>query len=103
MEGWVDLCYLPDGVLVVVDSKTDAIGETMDLTEAAYPYRVQAGAYALGLRAITGLEVRRFVLVFAAAPGGAREFEIDDLPGAIAASRGAMESALVAAVPPSAR
>jgi ATP-dependent helicase/nuclease subunit A len=87
IEGIVDLCYLEEDGLVLVDYKTDALGSAADLASAGARYHLQIGAYALALERGTGLAVRRAVLIFLAGEGGALEYEVPDLPSAVAAAR----------------
>jgi ATP-dependent exoDNAse (exonuclease V) beta subunit len=67
LEGFVDLLYeLPDGRVVVVDYKTDAVrGAAIGARMAQY--RLQGGVYALLVTEITRREVARIEFVFAAA------------------------------------
>jgi ATP-dependent exoDNAse (exonuclease V) beta subunit len=87
IEGIVDLCYLEEDGLVLVDYKTDALGSAADLASAGARYHLQIGAYALALERGTGLAVRRAVLIFLAGEGGALEYEVPDLPSAVVAAR----------------
>jgi ATP-dependent exoDNAse (exonuclease V) beta subunit len=66
LEGFVDLLYeLPDGRMVVVDHKTDAVrGAGVDARMERY--RLQGGVYALLVGEATGREVARIEFVFAA-------------------------------------
>jgi ATP-dependent exoDNAse (exonuclease V) beta subunit len=89
LEGYVDLIYrdgtAPDGdALVVVDYKTDAIGDAAQLTERMSHYQVQGAAYAVAVAAATGERVDRCVFVFLT-PDGAHEVEIagDELVAAV--------------------
>ncbi len=67
LEGFVDLLYeLPDGRLVVVDYKTDAV-HGAEVDRRMERYRLQGGVYALLLEAVTQREVARVEFVFAAA------------------------------------
>jgi ATP-dependent helicase/nuclease subunit A len=87
IEGIVDLCYLEEDGLVLVDYKTDALGSAADLASAGARYHLQIGAYVLALERATGMAVRRAVLIFLAGSGGALEYEVPDLPGAVEAAR----------------
>jgi ATP-dependent exoDNAse (exonuclease V) beta subunit len=84
LEGFVDLLYeLPDGRLVVVDYKTDAVrGAAVDARMEQY--RLQGGVYALLVAETTGREVARIEFVFAAA-GVTRT--VADVPGVVAEVR----------------
>ncbi|MGA8017081.1 MAG: PD-(D/E)XK nuclease family protein, partial [Candidatus Dormiibacterota bacterium] len=67
LEGFVDLLYeLPDGRLVVVDHKTDAV-RGAEVDRRMERYRLQGGVYALLLGVVTRREVARIEFVFAAA------------------------------------
>jgi ATP-dependent helicase/nuclease subunit A len=87
IEGIVDLCYLEEDGLVLVDYKTDALGSAADLESAGARYHLQIGAYVLALERATGMAVRRAVLIFLAGEGGALDYEVPDLPGAVDAAR----------------
>ena len=64
IEGFIDLLYeTPDGSLVVVDYKTDAI-DAAETAETVQRYRLQGGAYALALQQATGKPVREVVFLF---------------------------------------
>jgi ATP-dependent helicase/nuclease subunit A len=67
LEGFVDLLYeLPDGRLVIVDYKTDAV-HGAEVDRRMERYRLQGGVYALLVAEVTGWEVARVEFVFAAA------------------------------------
>jgi ATP-dependent helicase/nuclease subunit A len=67
LEGFVDLLYeLPDGRLVIVDYKTDAV-RGAEVDRRMERYRLQGGVYALLVAEVTGREVARIEFVFAAA------------------------------------
>ena len=81
LDGFVDLLYeLPNGNLVVVDYKTDALQEGEALDAAVRRYRLQAASYALMLEESLQRRVERCVLLFLH-PQVARE--IADLRGAV--------------------
>lgn len=82
LEGVVDLCYPEDDGLVVVDYKTDQLSSPGEADRTLPRYRLQAGAYALGLSLVTGIEVRRVVFVFLSSPNGAVVRELPDLASA---------------------
>ena len=63
LEGFVDLCFVENGALVVVDFKTDAVADE-DSASIANKYRTQVGAYALALSRSTGMPVKEAVLLF---------------------------------------
>jgi ATP-dependent helicase/nuclease subunit A len=88
LDGFIDLLYeLPNGNLVVVDYKTDALrpGEAVDA--AVERYRLQAASYALILEQSLGRTVERCVLLFLE-PN--EERVIPELPQAIAEVRTAL-------------
>ncbi|MGH9025954.1 MAG: PD-(D/E)XK nuclease family protein, partial [Acidimicrobiia bacterium] len=81
VEGFIDLLYdSPDG-LVVVDYKTDRVGDD-DLDALLDRYRVQGATYALALASALGRPVAKVVFVFAR-PADAVERTVTDLPGAL--------------------
>ena len=81
LDGFVDLLYeLPNGNLVIVDYKTDALREGEALDAAVSRYRLQAASYALMLEESLQRTVERCMLLFLH-PQVARE--ISDLRGAI--------------------
>ena len=63
LEGFVDLCFVEDDELVIVDFKTDAISEEGGAS-VARRYRTQVGAYSLALARSTGMPVKEAVLLF---------------------------------------
>jgi ATP-dependent exoDNAse (exonuclease V) beta subunit len=75
LEGYVDLVYRDDDGLVVVDYKTDAVGDDDELARRLDHYRVQGAAYAFAVATATGERVTRCVFVFCD-PAGAREVTI---------------------------
>ena len=64
IEGFVDLLFRDGDDLVVVDYKTDEVGDDAAIDRAVARYRPQAAAYALALEHTTGLRVRECVFVF---------------------------------------
>ncbi len=67
LEGFIDLLYeLPDGRLVVVDHKTDAV-RGAEVDRRMERYRIQGGVYALLVAQVTGREVAGIEFVFAGA------------------------------------
>ncbi len=65
LDGFVDLLYeLPNGNLVVVDYKTDALREGEAVDAAVDRYRLQAASYALMLEESLQRTVERCVLLF---------------------------------------
>jgi ATP-dependent exoDNAse (exonuclease V) beta subunit len=82
LEGYVDLLYRgPDG-LVVVDYKTAATSDSLDLDGRMEGYRLQGAAYALAVGAATGESVTRVVFLFLT-PAGAIERDLATLPAAM--------------------
>ncbi len=93
LDGYVDICFEDDGGLVVIDYKTDSVRDQADVLASAERYSLQAAAYALALADATGMPVRRCVLVFLAPPGRPIEFDVPDLPAAVARVRAAVAAA----------
>ena len=62
MEGFIDLLFDDDG-LVIVDYKTDSVGE-IDVEKVKADHEIQAGLYALAVHEITGKPIRQVVLLF---------------------------------------
>ena len=90
LEGYVDLAYRSPEGLVVVDWKTDAVGE--DGIEAKLArYRLQGAAYAAALESVTGEPVARMVFVFLDRDG-AIEAELPDLRAAVDEAKTAVAS-----------
>jgi hypothetical protein len=82
LEGYVDLVFRDDDGLVVVDYKTDAVGDEASLDARLAHYRVQIGAYAHAIQEATGEPVVRGILCFLD-PDSPREVVIEgvDLSG----------------------
>jgi ATP-dependent exoDNAse (exonuclease V) beta subunit len=90
VEGFIDLLYEdPDGRLVVLDYKTDAVAGAAIKARFAR-YRLQGGVYALLIGEVTGREVARIEFVFAAA-GETRT--ISDVAAVVAEVREALAAA----------
>ncbi|MDG2113799.1 MAG: 3'-5' exonuclease, partial [Actinomycetota bacterium] len=84
IEGYIDLLYeTPDGALVIVDHKTDAVPDEVTLAAKADRYRLQAATYALAVQESTGRTVQQAVLLFLD-PDGATAHEIVNLDSAMA-------------------
>lgn len=64
LEGIVDLTFVEDGKLVVVDFKTDKVARGQGLEERAEMYKRQGFLYALSFEEITGLKVKEVNLLF---------------------------------------
>ena len=91
LEGYVDLVYRDDrDGLVVVDYKTDAIGDEADLAAALAHYRIQGAAYAIAVaRRRPASRSTACVFVFLDPDGRARSrSRATDLAAAIAEVRG---------------
>lgn len=65
-EGRIDLLFVEDGEIVIVDFKTDAVSRD-EVEERAASYRAQVLIYAWAARRTAGLPVREVVLLFARA------------------------------------
>jgi len=92
LEGFIDLLVeTPDG-LVVVDYKTDQVGDQAEVERAMARYSVQGAAYAVAITEGTGLAVSRCVFVFAQR-SGAIEREVPDLPAIMQKAREVLASA----------
>lgn len=91
LDGFIDLLYeLPNGNLVVVDYKTDALQSGESVAAAVERYRLQAASYALILEQSLGKTVERCVLLFLEPD---EEQEIPDLSQAIRDVRSALAGA----------
>ncbi|WP_419843098.1 UvrD-helicase domain-containing protein [Candidatus Poriferisodalis sp.] len=85
LEGFIDLLYeTPQGGLVVVDFKTDALDDHLSVEHKTRYYRLQGATYAWCAQQATGAAVERIVFQFLS-PGGLREgvIEGDDLATAL--------------------
>ena len=84
VEGYIDLLHRADDGLVVVDYKTDDVGDDEALQAKVDRYQLQVAAYALAAEQAIGEPVARCVLVFAQNGRPAREITIanDDLAAA---------------------
>ena len=91
LDGFIDLLYeLPNGNLVVVDYKTDALQSGESVAAAVERYRLQAASYALILEESLGRTVERCVLLLLE-PN--QEQEIAELPQAISDVRSILSGA----------
>ena len=89
LEGFVDLLYeLPDGRLVVVDYKTDAV-RGAEVDRRMERYRLQGGVYALLVAEVTRREVARIEFVFAAAGEARTVTDVGPVVGEVRALLGA--------------
>jgi ATP-dependent exoDNAse (exonuclease V) beta subunit len=91
LEGYIDLLLRTEDGLVIVDYKTDAVGEGSDLEAKVARYRPQLAAYAAAVETAVGEPVARAVLLFLA-PTGARTVEVPSLAEAVAEVRGELAS-----------
>jgi ATP-dependent helicase/nuclease subunit A len=88
LEGFVDLLYeLPDGRLVIVDYKTDAV-HGAEVDRRMERYRLQGGVYALLVSEVTRREVARIEFVFAAAGEVRAVTDVDPVVGEVRALLG---------------
>ncbi|HUP85791.1 MAG TPA: UvrD-helicase domain-containing protein [Acidimicrobiales bacterium] len=100
VEGYIDLLYeRPDGGLVLVDYKTDAIRSEADADAKVERYALQTAAYAVAVEVSTGLSVTEARLVFCRA-AGAIERVVPDLDGAKARVRSLLGDERTPAAPP---
>jgi ATP-dependent helicase/nuclease subunit A len=83
LEGYVDLLYRSRDGLVVVDYKTAATDDVVELDRRRAGYRLQGASYALAIAATTGEPVVRVTFLFLT-PNGAVELDLDDLDTAVA-------------------
>lgn len=86
VEGYIDLLYRQSSGLVVVDWKTDQVGDDPNDEETntkLQRYRLQGASYVAALESATGLRVERMVFVFVN-EDQAVERELPDLRDAIA-------------------
>ena len=101
LEGYVDLTYRseePAG-LVVVDYKTDAWRDDVELDEKLERYRLQGASYAVALEAATATPVVACVFLFLT-PGRAVARTVADLPAAMAAVRARLGESVAGARTP---
>ncbi len=93
LEGYVDLVFRDERGLVVVDYKTDAIGDEAELARRLDHYRIQGAAYALAVAEAVGDPVAACVFVFLD-PDGAHEVTIagDALAAAVVEVRTLVEA-----------
>ena len=94
LDGFIDLLYeLPNGNLVVVDYKTDALQPGEAVAAAVERYRLQAASYALILEESLDRKVERCILLFLH-PN--EERQIPDLPEAVSEVRETLTAASAA-------
>ncbi|MEQ8839894.1 MAG: UvrD-helicase domain-containing protein [Acidimicrobiales bacterium] len=83
IEGYIDLLYRSDDGLVIVDWKTDHVGDHDGaIAEKLERYRLQGASYAAAVEAATGESVSRVTFAFLR-EDGATEAELPDLRSAI--------------------
>jgi ATP-dependent helicase/nuclease subunit A len=78
LEGFIDLVIPTAAGLEIVDWKTDDVGPA-DVPARLADYRLQAGLYAMGLTAATGMPVARITYVFLRAGVEVSPGDPDDL------------------------
>jgi ATP-dependent helicase/nuclease subunit A len=103
LEGYVDLVYRRGDGLVVVDYKTDAWTDDVDLHTKVERYRLQGASYAVALEQATGETVAECIFVFLGGDTPAREVPVSDLPAAMRAVRAGLEVSSAAATTPGSR
>ena len=79
LHGFIDLLFEEQDGLVVVDYKTDRVGQA-EPSESAERYRLQGGAYAHGIQRVTGKRVKEVVFLYVQSDTQVR---LEDLPGAM--------------------
>ena len=89
-EGFIDLLFEEDGHLVVVDYKTDGVGDQRAVDAAVERYASQGAAYALAIEAAAGLPVSEVHFLFLRGDG-AVVGTVADLPARITEVRAALE------------
>ncbi|MCU1371655.1 MAG: UvrD/REP helicase [Ilumatobacteraceae bacterium] len=82
LEGYIDLLYRTVDGMVIVDYKTAATNDPLELQRRVDGYRLQGGSYALAVRETTGEPIARVVFAFLT-PGGAVELELADVEAAV--------------------
>jgi ATP-dependent helicase/nuclease subunit A len=75
-EGRIDLLFVEDGAIVIVDFKTDSVSASQVVERAAH-YHPQALVYAWAAHRATGMPVREVVFLFAR-PGIEHPVPVDD-------------------------
>jgi ATP-dependent exoDNAse (exonuclease V) beta subunit len=83
LEGYIDLLYRSDAGLVVVDYKTAATSDRVELSRRAAGYRLQGASYARTVAQTTGEPIARVTFVFLT-PDGAVEVDLADVADAVA-------------------
>jgi ATP-dependent exoDNAse (exonuclease V) beta subunit len=95
LEGFIDLVFEDDDGLVVVDYKTDEVGDGRDLEAALSRHSIQVAAYAAALERSTARRVSRCVVLFVAtSPALEHVIESDELSSLRARALGIAEAAL---------
>jgi len=78
VDGFIDLLFEEEGGFVIVDYKTDSIGESPSEAKRSQ-YALQAGIYALAARRVTSRPVKEVVLLFLKGPQEISFKNLDDL------------------------
>jgi ATP-dependent exoDNAse (exonuclease V) beta subunit len=88
IEGYVDLLVRdPVRGLLVVDYKTDRLGDPSVREQRLRHYRIQLAAYGVALESVLGEPVAGGVVVLCHPERGAEEIEIDSWPEAMSTVR----------------
>jgi len=97
LEGFIDLLYeTPQGRLVVVDFKTDAVRDGATVEQKTTHYRLQGATYAWCAQQATGKAVDRIVFLYLSRDGATEDVidgadlakAIDEVPSAAQSARG---------------
>ena len=97
LEGFIDLLYeTPQGRLVVVDFKTDAVGDGDTVEQKTAHYRLQGATYAWCAEQATGKSVERIVFLYLSREGATEGViegadlgrALDQVPSAAQRARG---------------
>jgi ATP-dependent helicase/nuclease subunit A len=94
--GFIDLLFVEEGGLVIVDYKTDAIDEEPSESKREQ-YSLQAGIYALAASSTTGKPVKEVVLMFLRKP---LELCFTDIPALVARAERAIDAVVARPVGP---
>jgi ATP-dependent exoDNAse (exonuclease V) beta subunit len=94
--GFIDLLFVEEGGLVIVDYKTDAIDEEPSDGKREQ-YSLQAGIYAVAASSITGKPVKEVVLMFLRRP---LELSFTDIPSLTARAERAIDAVVARTVGP---
>jgi ATP-dependent helicase/nuclease subunit A len=91
LEGYIDLLYRESDGLVVLDYKTSATDDSVELDRRVEGYRLQGASYALTIAATTDEPVSRVTFLFLT-PKGPVERHLNDLVTAVARVRALVTS-----------